>query len=44
MHDPRVGRFFATDPLEKKYPWYSPYQFSGNRLIDMIELEGLEPA
>tara|TARA_R110002072_G_scaffold287464_4_gene453144 strand:- start:16877 stop:17914 length:1038 start_codon:yes stop_codon:yes gene_type:complete len=43
MHDPRVGRFFATDPLFKEYPWYSPYQFSGNRLIDMKELEGLEP-
>ena len=43
MHDPRVGRFFAPDPLEPKYPFYSPYQFSGNRLIDMVELEGLEP-
>ncbi len=44
MHDPRVGRFFATDPLEMDYPWYSPYQFSGNRVIDMIELEGAENA
>ena len=44
MHDPRVGRFFAVDPLSPKYPFYSPYQFSGNRLIDMVELEGLEPA
>jgi RHS repeat-associated protein len=44
MHDPRIGRFFVTDPLEKKYPFYSPYQFSGNRVIDMVELEGLEPA
>ena len=43
MHDPRVGRFFAVDPLTKKYPFYSPYQFSGNRVIDMVELEGLEP-
>jgi RHS repeat-associated protein len=43
MHDPRVGRFFATDPLAPKYPFYSPYQFSGNRVIDMVELEGLEP-
>ncbi len=42
MHDPRVGRFFATDPLERGYPYYSPYQFSGNRVIDMVELEGLE--
>jgi RHS repeat-associated protein len=43
MHDPRIGRFFAVDPLEPDYPFYSPYQFSGNRVIDMIELEGLEP-
>jgi RHS repeat-associated protein len=43
MHDPRLGRFFAVDPLAKKYPHYSSYQFSGNRLIDMVELEGLEP-
>ena len=44
MHDPRVMRFFAPDPLEKDYPYYSPYQFSGNRPIDKVELEGLEPA
>jgi RHS repeat-associated protein len=44
MHDPRIGRFFARDPLAKKYPFYSPYAFSGNRVIDMVELEGLEPA
>ncbi|MGV9004118.1 RHS repeat domain-containing protein [Flavobacterium sp.] len=44
MHDPRVGRFFATDPLEKKYPWNSPYAFSENKVINLIELEGLETA
>jgi RHS repeat-associated protein len=44
MHDPRLGRFFAVDPLAAKYPYYSSYQFSGNRLVDMVELEGLEPA
>jgi RHS repeat-associated protein len=42
MHDPRLGRFFAVDPLQKDYPWNSPYAFSENRLIDGIELEGLE--
>lgn len=42
MHDPRVGRFFATDPLEKEYPWNSPYAFSENRVIDGIDLEGRE--
>ncbi|NQY05309.1 MAG: hypothetical protein HRT68_03645, partial [Flavobacteriaceae bacterium] len=43
MHDPRVGRFFAEDPLVHKFPWYSPYQFSGNTPIMSSELEGLEP-
>jgi len=42
MHDPRVGRFFATDPLEKEYPWYTPYQFSGNKVIAFKEIEGME--
>ena len=42
MHDPRVGRFFATDPLENDYPWYSPYQFGGNSTLMSVELEGLE--
>ncbi|GGZ48964.1 hypothetical protein GCM10008088_07870 [Mesonia mobilis] len=42
MHDPRVGRFFAIDPLSAKYPWNSPYAFSENRVIDGIELEGKE--
>jgi RHS repeat-associated protein len=42
MHDPRVGRFFATDPLERSYPWNSPYAFSENRVLDGLELEGLE--
>jgi len=42
MHDPRLGRFFAIDPLFKEYPWNSPYAFSENRVIDRIELEGLE--
>ena len=42
MHDPRVGRFFAVDPLAPKYPHNSPYAFSENRVIDGIELEGRE--
>jgi RHS repeat-associated protein len=44
VEDARLGRFFSVDPLYCKYPYYSSYQFSGNRLIDMVELEGLEPA
>lgn len=42
MHDPRIGRFFAVDPLAAQYPHNSPYAFSENRVIDKVELEGLE--
>ena len=42
MHDPRIGRFFACDPLEPKYAYNSPYAFSENVVINAVELEGLE--
>jgi RHS repeat-associated protein len=42
MHDPRLGRFLSLDPLAPKYPHNSPYAFSENRVVDGIELEGLE--
>ncbi|WP_093672150.1 hypothetical protein [Tenacibaculum sp. MAR_2009_124] len=42
MNDPRVGRFFAVDPLFKEYPYNSSYAFSENKVIDGVELEGLE--
>jgi hypothetical protein len=44
MHDPRVGRFLSIDPFYKSFPWNSPYAFSENRVIDMVELEGGETA
>ncbi len=44
MHDPRLGRFFAVDPLAAKYPHNSPYAFSENDVIAHVELEGLEKA
>src|SRR5699024_3653516 len=42
IYDPRLGRFLSVDPLEKKYPELTPYQFSSNRPIDGIDLDGLE--
>jgi RHS repeat-associated protein len=41
-HDPRIGRFWSVDPLAASYPWNSPYAFAENRVIDGIDLEGLE--
>lgn len=42
IHDPRLGRFLSVDPLEKEYPWNSPYAFAENRVIDGKDLEGKE--
>jgi RHS repeat-associated protein len=42
MHDPRVGRFFAVDPMTGIYPHNSPYAFSENKVIAFSELEGSE--
>jgi len=42
MHDPRIGRFFAVDPLTHQYSHYTPYSFSGNKVIAYRELEGME--
>ncbi|MGH2667499.1 pre-toxin TG domain-containing protein, partial [Flavobacterium sp.] len=44
MLDTRVGRFFTVDPYTAKYPWYTPYQFAGNKVIQFVELEGGEEA
>ena len=30
------------DPLTREYPWYTPYQFAGNKPIWAIDVDGLE--
>jgi len=42
IYNPAVGRFLSVDPLTKKYPWYTPYQFAGNKPVWAIDLDGLE--
>lgn len=42
MYDTRIGRFLSIDPLTGKLPWNTPYSFAENRVIDGIDLEGLE--
>jgi len=42
IYNPRLGKFLSVDPLTKSYPWYSPYQFAGNKPIIAIDLDGLE--
>lgn len=42
ISDPRLGRFLSVDPITKKYPELTPYQFASNRPIDGIDEDGLE--
>jgi RHS repeat-associated protein len=42
VYDPRCGCFLSVDPLTKEYPFYTPYQFAGNKPIMAVDLDGLE--
>jgi RHS repeat-associated protein len=44
IYDARIGKFLSVDPLTESYPWYTPYQFAGNKPIQFIDLDGLEEA
>jgi hypothetical protein len=32
----------SVDPLQTKYPWFTPYQYASNRPIDGVDRDGLE--
>src|SRR5690606_29716804 len=42
ISDPAIGRFWQVDPLAEDYVYNGVYNFSENRVIDAVELEGLE--
>mgnify|MGYP000196785948 CR=1 FL=1 len=42
IYDPRIAKFLSVDPIADNYPWYTPYQFAGNKPIWAIDLDGLE--
>lgn len=42
IFDPRLGRFLSVDPLTIAYPYYTPYQYAGNKPVWCIDLDGLE--
>ena len=43
MLDPRVGRWFAPDALEKKHPSFSSYNFSFDNPIQFVDPDGKDP-
>lgn len=42
IYDPLTGKFLSVDPLTKKFPMLTPYQFASNTPIQAIDLDGLE--
>ncbi|WP_422103861.1 polymorphic toxin-type HINT domain-containing protein [Winogradskyella sp.] len=44
IYDPRLGKFLSMDPLTSNYPWFTPYQYAGNKPIKFKDLDGLEEA
>jgi len=43
MHDPRLGRWMNCDPLEGKFPSWSPYVFCFNNPLALVDLDGMAP-
>ena len=44
IYNPGIGKFLSVDPLALSYPFYTPYQYAGNKPIRFIDLDGLEEA
>ena len=42
VYDPRLSRFLSTDPLISQFPYYSSYQYAGDKPIWAIDLDGAE--
>ena len=42
IYNPALGKFLSVDPLSPDYPWYTPYQFAGNKPVWKIDIDGLE--
>ncbi len=42
IYDPAIAKFLSVDPLAKKFPMLTPYQFASNSPIWMVDLDGLE--
>jgi RHS repeat-associated protein len=42
VYDPRLGRFMSVDPFAANYSYNSTYAFAENRVIEGVDIEGLE--
>jgi RHS repeat-associated protein len=42
IYNPQIAKFLSVDPLSPQYPFYSPYQYAGNKPIKFVDVDGLE--
>jgi RHS repeat-associated protein len=42
IYNPGIAKFLSVDPLCAKFPWYSTFQFAGNKPIWCLDLDGQE--
>ncbi len=40
LYDARLGRWLSMDPLDGKYPYFSPYNFAANMPTTVIDVDG----
>jgi RHS repeat-associated protein len=39
-YDPEIGRFLSVDPLADKFPGWSPYNYTMNNPVNMVDPDG----
>jgi RHS repeat-associated protein len=42
IYNPQIGKFLSVDPLMKKYPELTPYQYASNKPVWKRDIDGLE--
>ncbi len=42
IYNSRLGRFLSVDPLQKEFPWNSPYTYAENDVVRCVDIDGLE--
>ena len=42
IYDARIAKFLSVDPLTKKFPWLTPFQFAANTPIMAVDVDGRE--
>ncbi len=43
LYDPRVGRWLSTDPMQSKFPAWSPYNFAVDNPVMFVDPDGESP-